>query len=158
MLGYKSVCHDDQSSSDNLDGVCERIIRIIDQYLEVTVFCFQGSLWSSVSIWQTCDTNLPQVRHFCAHTPTYVHMCTLTYIHVLAHIDTDTNFYDINLSDDQGFRLAPLTELGVELPPLPYYLQPKVKKQNNFLDSATKTLKQVLQNPRKQGRLYLEKC
>jgi len=29
------------------------------------------------------------------------------------------------LSDDQGFRLAPLTELGVELPPLPYYLQPK---------------------------------
>ena len=30
------------------------------------------------------------------------------------------------LSDGRGFRLAPLTELGVELPPLPYYLQPKV--------------------------------
>ena len=30
MLGYKSVCHDDQSSSDNLDGVFEKIIRIID--------------------------------------------------------------------------------------------------------------------------------
>ena len=30
MLGYKLVCHDDQSSSDNLDGVYERIIRIID--------------------------------------------------------------------------------------------------------------------------------
>ena len=72
--------------------------------------------------------------------------------------DTHTNLYYIYLSDDQGFRLAPLTELGVELPPLPYYLQPKVKKQNNFLDSATKTLKQVLQRPRKQGRLYLEKC
>ena len=84
-------------------------------------------------------------------------MCTLTYIHVLAHIDTDTNFYDINLSDDQGFRLAPLTELGVELPPLPYYLQPKVKKMT-FFDFATKTLKQILLGPRKQGRLYLEKC
>ena len=128
MLGYKSVCHDDQSSSDTLDGVCERIIRIIDQNLEVTVFCFQGSLWSSVPIWQTCDTNLPQVRHFCALTPTYVH--AYIYERACTHrdIDTDTNFYHINLSDDQGFRLAPLTELGVELPPLPYYLQPKVKK------------------------------
>ena len=34
-----------------------------------------------------------------------------------------------DLSDEQGFRLAPLTELGVELPPLPYYLQPKVEKK-----------------------------
>ena len=33
------------------------------------------------------------------------------------------------LSDDHGFRLAPLAELGVELPPLPYYLQPKVGGQ-----------------------------
>ena len=130
MLEYKSVCHNDQSSSDNLDGVCERIIRIIDQNLEVTVFCFQGSLWSSVPIWQTCDTNLPQVRHFCALTPTYVHTYMYTRARTYTYKDTDThtNLYYVYLSDDQGFRLAPLTELGVELPPLPYYLQPKVKK------------------------------
>ena len=30
MLGYQSVCHDVKSSSDNLDGVYEKSIRIID--------------------------------------------------------------------------------------------------------------------------------
>ena len=118
-------------------------LSLKDQYLEVTVFCLQGSLWSSVPIWQTCDTNLPQVRHFSAHTPTYVHAYTYTRSHTHTDIDTHThtNLYHINLSDDQGFRLAPLTELGVELPPLPYYLQPKVKKNKMiFFDSATITL------------------
>ena len=83
---------------------------------------------------------------------------THTHTHTHTYTDTDTNLYYINLSDDQGFRLAPLTELGVELPPLPYYLQPKVKNKMIFFDSATKTLKQVLQEPGKQGRLYFDIC
>ena len=68
-------------------------LSLKNQYLEVTVFCLQGSFWSSVPIWQTCDTNLPQVRHFYAHTPTHVQLCTLLYTHARTHTDIDTHTY-----------------------------------------------------------------
>jgi len=65
------------------------------------------------------------------------------------------------LSDDQGFRLAPLTELGVELPPLPYYLQPKAgqRKFPKESDEAQKEKVQVkeraAENPSGWGGLKL---
>merc|ERR1712037_968683 len=47
------------------------------------------------------------------------------------------------LSDEQGFRLAPLTELGVELPPLPYYLQPKAGQRKFPKETAEEKREKV---------------
>lgn len=75
--------------------------------------CSQGSFWASVPFWEACNTDLPQVTYH--------------------GFRWETNQ---SPSDDQGFRLAPLTELGVELPPLPYYLQPKVEKKPSESEDA----------------------
>ena len=65
-------------------------------------------------------------------------------------------YHSLYCSDEQGFRLAPLTELGVELPPLPYYLQPKVgvgdihRHMHSFHDSCS--LFHTIFNPRYKAR------
>ena len=108
-----------------------------------------------VNLWHKLtsgETFLCTHTNICAH----LHVYTCSHIHIQRHRHT----YKFVLYLSQRRPRVPSsashrTWRGTA--PSTLLLAAKGKKMT-FFDFATKTLKQILQGPRKQGRLYLEKC